>query len=62
MFVNHAVTQPVLSLRTYHQIRHLTAQEIWDYDARRIKELEVLGYQVQIVWECERPKPSRTTN
>ena len=34
-------------------IRGKLVQEIWDRDEKRIKQLEGLGYQVQVVWESE---------
>lgn len=30
-----------------------TAQDAWDYDARRIAALEKLGYKVKVVWELD---------
>ncbi len=39
----------------YHRIVHKTAKEIWEYDIRRQRDLEKLGYIVSIVWESDAP-------
>ena len=35
----------------YNKSVHLTAQQIWDRDAQRIKELKSIGYDVKVLWE-----------
>ena len=35
----------------YHPVKKKTAQEIWDYDAQKIKTAEEHGYRVLTIWE-----------
>jgi hypothetical protein len=37
----------------YHKHTHRTAKETWSFDAARTKALEVLGYEVKIIWESD---------
>ncbi len=40
----------------YNHLVHLTAQEIWDRDKKRVETLEDAGYHVEVVWESSRRK------
>jgi len=37
----------------YHKVKQLSAQEIWDYDKRKIEVAESYGYKVMTIWECQ---------
>jgi hypothetical protein len=45
----------------FHNVKQLSAQEIWDYDKRKIEIAESYGYKVLMVWEDEyRNDPDNT--
>lgn len=35
----------------YNKIVHLTAQEIWDKDRKKLELLKMAGYDVEVIWE-----------
>lgn len=37
----------------YNKSMHMTAQDVWNRDAKRISNLKILGYTVYSVWEKE---------
>jgi len=36
-----------------HQVRKKTVADIWDHDAKKVKDLQDNGYQVLVIWEHE---------
>jgi G:T-mismatch repair DNA endonuclease (very short patch repair protein) len=45
----------------FHQRKKITAQQIWNYDNRRKKELEDLGYKVFTIWESDFKNKQKNT-
>lgn len=40
----------------YHQKKKKNAKQIWEEDEKRIKDLEELGYDVEVIWEHDYKK------
>lgn len=46
----------------FHQVKQKTAQELWDYDKKKIDLIKHYGYNLEVVWESDYKKDNTIIN